>query len=527
MFRLKRYFIILIIFNSLLYSDSLPLEKELNKYINWAEKSMKNSPKNNRFSGWEVKPLIDTMLHAYSISNEKYYLEKTSSFIKYFLNTSSYSLNEKNYNGKIEKKWHRLDRYNIFSVSPYKKYNLKDKKRLMKKRHWKSLNFSDVNYSGLFLEPMLRFVEIVQNKKIKKYNKLVTKIILFSQQNFEQHEKEWIFIDKIKGGYYIFPKNSPFFLDGVEMPINEAAIYGSFLMRLYNITNDIKYLNRSKMMINRWIPYFTNINDMKFSYPYVVGDWYRGSTNISINTPNLIPEKGAEVFHKSASTLDFLIRYNNVVKGKVKHLIDSFRVKVNRVFQAEKNIVAFYPNKMDNIFPKDTYHSKSVFKFTGIGFGDVIPYNSTIYKMGYLDAYVDVKLDKVHSLATLYNLFYKLENKFQVKKKTIQIKPFKLNNGNLQHCMIYENKDYIGIVNYQHMFPKTNRLYLYDVFDGAQKRVRLDIKDGKYFQGIIYIPAKKCINLKWFYKNKNSLPKHKDEEEIKIDLFKLTKKYND
>lgn len=512
-----KYIIVMLLLYVNINANELPLKNSLDEYIGWAENSKKTKPKNNKFSGWDVKPLLDTLISAYEITKDKYYLEKTAEFIIYFLNNSAIRLNEKDFEGLVENKWYRLDRYNIFTVSPYEKYNLKDKKKIMRNRNWVNLNFSDVNYNGLFLEPMLRFAEVVKKEKISEFYAVSNEVIKFSKKNFAQHEKDWVFVSE--EGYYTFPKNSPFYLDGIEMPINEVAIYGKFIMRLYNITHDSKYLNRAEKMIQRWKPYFTNLKTVDFDYPYTVGHWYNGEQNISINTPHLPKETGSEVLHKAALTLDFIHEYNKVSED-LKYIVDSFKIKALETYKYDENIVSFFPRKLDNIFPEDTYHSRSVFAFGGIGFSEIISSKNNIYKMGYLNAYVNVLNGKLVSLSTIYRMLIKMK-KFSIKSKLLNISPYVNNNQSLKNCMINQKNDSIGIIKYNHMFPKNNRLFLYDVADGPNRRVRLDIKEGAYFNGIIYIPSDKCINLKWFNKNKHSLPKHKDEENIEITLFTI------
>lgn len=126
---------------------------------------------------------------------------------------------------------------------------------------------------------MLRFAQIVKENDLTEYMDTADSIIEESIKIIESHEEQWINVSSTEG-YYIFPKDSPFYLDGVEIPINEAAIFGSALVRLYSLTKQNVWINRALKMWNRWRNSFALDEFGYITYPYVTGDWRNGWTEL-------------------------------------------------------------------------------------------------------------------------------------------------------------------------------------------------------------------------------------------------------
>lgn len=154
-----------------------------------------------RLSAWRVHPLLSVTLDVHIATGDDRWLGEVVSLYRSIITYRGDKQGLPDYSGYLRPQWHRLDRYNIFAVSPYQSYAETDRASVMQRRGWESLRFSDINYSGLILEPMLRFAATVH--KSPRYEKLAQEIVTEARLTIDSHDREW------RDSYYAFPYGSP------------------------------------------------------------------------------------------------------------------------------------------------------------------------------------------------------------------------------------------------------------------------------------------------------------------------------
>lgn len=491
-------------------------EDKIYEYIDYARNSSISNPKTLKFSAWGAHPLLETLNNAFLLTHDEKYLKEFIYFYNYFRSNRADILNKLNYKGEIKPQWYRLDRYNIFNISPYFKYSKNNLREIVKKRGWVNLKFSDINYSGLFLDQLLRFSLILKENHIQNFDSIVEEIIEESSNVIKSHEEEWVSLNN-EEGYYIFPKNSPFFIDGVEMPINEAAIFGTSLVRMYILTNDESYLKRAKAMLNRWAKYFKYSRKGFIYYPYATGHWYNGWSKydrISINTPHRGPDTGNEPFNKAALTIKFIEMLSIYDNTLTRRYLEEFH-KVLVACEELGDAISFFPNYLDLIWPDGSYHASQPITYNG--WLDLACKNRKLTNKLFLIINADLESNYAIIAPRLYLQLMSTYNVPQLEKKRIQIKPSIIKRAN--ECHIETDKDSVVYATFQHLTPKHNRIYL-NVNDNLNKRIRLSVQNGK-FHGKFYAPAKYCIKLSWEMTDKYSHPQNEKENLIFLDVYSI------
>lgn len=502
----------------------------LEGYISWAKSSSEGTKKlkleNTRFSGWEAHPLLSTVNNAYLLTGEQKYLDDFVYFYKDFLSYRGDMCQLVNYEGKIKPEWYRLENFDIFHVSPTCSYPLDSQKKVMALRNWQSLRFSDINYDGLFLEPMLIFCKIVKDYKIKKFEGISKEIVQYAAETIKSHELEWVEVNKNEG-FYIFPKNCPFFIDGVEMPVNEAAIFGSSLVLMYQLTGNLEYLNRATSMANHWFSHM-KYTDGCVCYPYVIGDWYNGweeQDHVSVNTPSSKPNKAAESFHKAATTIAFIKRLQDVCNvEKNIEFLSALRRTLLKTITIPSNYISFFPLTLDLAMPTDSYNAHPPLYFKG--WIEIAKENKELWERMYLVAYAAMKINPQQVagyLATLIDRPDGLKSLPEVQEEEILISPHlegtKVKPG---ACLVKAKQDAVTILSFQHLTPKNNRLFLSPVANFTGRGIRLELKDGM-FQGVAYVKKGDCVN--WYWNSENNLkhgqPSSQEENKILMKTYTL------
>lgn len=473
-----------------------------------------------KFSGWDAYLILHTLNVAYLVYRDTSFLDTFVEFVDYFRKFNG--MNEF-FDGTTPPQWPRLERYNIFYISPYIYYDPADQSEVKQNRGWKTLNWSDVDYSGLWLDQFLRFVQIVKANKLSQYDNYANDLISFSKRVVQSHEREWIQNSK-NSGYYIFPKKAPFYLDGVEMPVNEAAIFGAALVRLNMLTNEKQWLERAIEMWNHWKKALAQTESGYITYPYVTGQWQKGwdeTSSPSINTPASPSMDWFENFHKTALTLSFLELLNLAGYNTLPYLQEFYRhIVATKIF---KNPISSFPSTLGHEWPIDSYHSVLPFGFDG--WVALLVNDSELRQsaLSTLEFQIDSKYLSVYQLLSLVHKWSKLENispatldpNLHIQKVFTKKLKFKSEQSEDDECTIQgTNEDGFAAIEFQHLTPKSNPLRLYlDTF-GV---LRLYVKGG-LFRGQAYIPKNSCIRLYW---QKGEVPTKYPSSEAE-NLIKIT-----
>ncbi|MEA3458599.1 MAG: hypothetical protein U9R21_07980, partial [Candidatus Thermoplasmatota archaeon] len=358
---------------SLVKKDWLPLknpmpvdDKAIDEMVKRINLSVSNHPRELLFAGWGVYPVLNTFLNAYLISHDEKYLRHFVRFYKYLLSVRMDKRGRMDFRGEILPQWERMNRQNIFHVSPYFKYRKEDELSIIKQRGWKNLNFSDVNQSGLFIEQALRFVQIVRNvEKASGFKEISDQILNDSLKVIDSHNSEWV--DLNGSGYYRFPRNCPFYLDGVEMPVNEVSVFAAAIVRAYMITGKLKYKTRATKIWERWKSYMSKDAFGYITYPYTTGHWYEGwkeGGSVSINTPSAKSNKSPEVVHKASLTLNFLILLEFAVQNSTLNYLRDFHFFMLAALQTG-NILSPFPANFSFIPVQNSANAHLPFVFQG------------------------------------------------------------------------------------------------------------------------------------------------------------------
>lgn len=502
----------------------------LDKYIVWAKNSAMSSKdqklENMLFSAWEVLPLYSSLIDAYVVTHDKEYLKNFVYFYKYFLSYRGDISKLANYEGKILPQWYRAECYDIFHASPYYNYSANEKESIIKLRDWKNLRFSDVNYDGLFLEQILRFAKIIKSDNITEFFDIAQEIIDGAAETIKSHDLEWVEVSKEKG-YYIFPKNCPFFIDGVEMPINEAAIFGSVLVLMYELTNEPVYIKRAKAMANRWLDYVTYDND-EITYPYVVGAWFTGwktADKVSSNTPSALPYQESETFHKAALTISFMKKlYAHDNNEKISKFLEGVEEKIARTCNLNFYNISFFPHLFDSP-PTDSYHVTNPIHFQG--WIEIAKNNKDLWEKLYLITYATMQSNfsaVSQYLAVLTNLPKEIGKFPQVNEEIVSISPHLTSDFQSGKCLYNVEHDSVAYLSFQHLSPKHNTLFLSPVKNFKGRGIRLDVENG-LFKGVAYLKKGDCIN--WHWNNEGSIehgqPATAEENSLKMHLYYIKK----
>lgn len=482
-------------------------EQAIQDDIRQSKDLISSQPNKTKFSAWAVQPLLSMINTAYLTTTDPSYLDQFVEFFEYFISVRMDKQGRINYDGSVRPQWERQDEYNILNISPYKAYSGIDPEVLKKERGWHSLYFSDVNYSGLFIEQMLRFAQIVREYHLTEYWEIAEQIVNESMAVVQSHENEWVRISHDEG-YYIFPKGCPFFVDGVEMPINEAAIFGTALVRLYLLTGDEKWLNRALSMWRHWRRSFALDKFGYITYPYVMGDWRNGwseADSVSVNSPSAPATVTPETFHKAALTLQFIIFLERAVPGSLRDYLIEFKKLILASREIGGSPIAEYPAVLGFQWPLNTFHALPPFYNEG---WIALMHNDELFQASVQRYLWQSPANLIYS-----KLMGTVQNDEQVSTKTTTIYPDLMDEESAE-CTILEGKSYSTQLQFFQVSPKHNTLYLY-VDKSLAKRIRLDIdyKSGN-FKAIMFVPSNRCIVLSWLPEDEFAYPLTQLENQV-------------
>ncbi|WP_231871747.1 hypothetical protein, partial [Oleiphilus sp. HI0079] len=492
---------------------------ELNDDITFSRRSAVNNPNKSLFSGWEVQPLIGALNNAFLLTHSTVWLDEISFFFDYFDNVRMSTQSRVNFDGRLLPQWERIDRYNIFYVSPFYDYSSSSVDDLMHERQWASLYFSDVNYSGLMLGEFLRAAQIIQDNRVVGYDDLVGKIISTAEAVVRSHDSEWVEVQEGRG-FYKFPDNSPFFLDGVEMPINEAAAFGSSLVRLYILTGKQVYLDRAANIWRHWRETLFWDAYGYLYYPYVNGVWQKGWTednSPSVNTPMALPEIKPETFHKAGLTIEFFLLLNFVLKDRQLDLIlEEFQRVMKAVLDSDTRPASSeFPRYFGFYYPIDSVHWSPAHYagWMALMSKDEAWSNSLLINWA-----AGLRNSKTLLQGAVLNpeLFNRMS---KISEESIVVKPG-LTSMPDQDCSIASGETAIAEIKFQHTSPKNNKLYL-EADGGALIRLKIDTETG-YFRGRMFLLKERCNRLEWVDNGIYSMPSSDEENKLEMTVYSLS-----
>lgn len=464
------------------------------------------------FDGWTANAYLGGLNSMFLLTGNTTYLDDFVLLYRFMRSARADLTKTPDYRGNILPFYYRTDSDNIFSYSPYYPYSLSDQTEIMAQRNWISLKFSDINYSGLYLDQMLRFAQIIRKHDIVDYHSIADEIISEAAETMRSHEAEWINLSPDEG-YYIFCKNAPFYLDGVEIPINEAAVFGTSLMRMYLLTQDTVYLKRSRAMFSRWSKFISIENGLP-CYPYTVGHWYNGWTppdSISVNSPAVAPNTKPETFHKASLLLKFISLLSSENDSIIDIYLKPFYDLLEYSTTTCSTAVSPYPTGLDLTYPENTFHTQIPIIFSG--WVDLASFNRSLIE----DLMFFSNRNKTVDIFGLVYAYTRSGCYPDFRQTTINISPFISGAPDSGSFHILSPSSSKAIVTFKHMSPKHNILYLLANNDEKQ-RIRLDIS-GNVFRGTFYPPRNMGINLHWMLTDKLSYPSTRTENTVQIDLF--------
>lgn len=476
------------------------LEQNLAKYVD-TMRSRAASAESKKLStfymdGWTANLVLSAILDGYTITKDRRWLEDFAFFANDALNYRADVRSIPDFRGRIRPQWHRLDRFSIFSISPFKIYTPETRDAVMKERGWQNLRFSDINYDGLFLEPMLRFAKIVKDDT--KLKPISDRIVTFAKETVASHEAEWSALSADKG-YYIFERGSPIYLDGFEMPLNEAAIFSSALVDLFELTSDRQYIGRAEAMLNNWLDYVTYDAAGTMWQPYVTGMWFKtgwtSANSPSINTPEIEPNRKAEIFHKASITVSFLNKFVlHSERPDVKKYRDGFYGIFRNEINNGGNQISFFPFDLSPSFPTDTRHVVNPAQYRG--FAEIE--DADIWRLMYLMAYGDFQANP----NTIFDILAvaahsPTENLPSLEKSTFKISPYRIGEQIGEGCLYRADSDQAVNLYFRRKSRMHSRVFLSPSPEITDRGIRLSHKDGELFTGRAYLRKGDCVNWRW------------------------------
>jgi len=491
---------------------------EVDELFLYLKKLMKKDWEYMKYGGWTIHLLLEALNTAYLLTGDECFLEDFVYGYTYLKSYRADEIHAPDYRGMIRPSWYRLEGDDIFHCSPYVDYSESDPDEIMALRGWHNLYFSDINYCGLFLDQMLRFAQIVKNNGPEKYIALADEIVQDARSIVSSHEEEWTALSG-QEGYYIFPRGCPFYLDGVEIPVNEAAVFGTSLVRLYLLTGDSFYFERARSMFKRWECYFTYENGY-IRYPYVTGSWYEGwgpGDEISVNTPAAKPHTEAETFHKAALTVKFISMLVLAGEDRYMQYIKDFN-RVLRTCPGMGDAVSFFPTLLDFSWPNGSYHAYQPVVFSG--WVELASESRKLSNLLFLiiDSqlkYNGYKLKMVS--ARLYLMLMSGRAPPGLRLKSFIVEPLLDGSANPGREHVKAHRDSVVFVTFRHHTPKHNRIYL-NVNGVPSKRIRLSVKNDGRFHGLFYAPKGKKITLSWEKMDVYSHPATEEENEVVLTM---------
>lgn len=244
---------------------------------NWYSKNNNNA--NSSFT-WGESYVMDSYLYMYETTHDRYYLNKFVVHADGVLSWRDNLKGYKDYKGQSLPGWSTIS-------------------------NGKKMHFP---VEGMITYPMAKFAYMVyKDSDLVSYKSTADRYIKAVKKSIKIFDNTWV--DNGTTGYYIYPKGSPIWCDGIEVPFNQYLTLARSQLYMYLATNNVFYLHRVTKMAQHFKNNLTldpTINAYKWLYWYRNGlNGWSASENRSINTPNYTGYTSAEDLSHGAIDIQF------------------------------------------------------------------------------------------------------------------------------------------------------------------------------------------------------------------------------
>jgi hypothetical protein len=192
----------------------------------------------------------------------------------------------------------------------------------------------DLVNDAIICRPLLDFALIVKKEALHSLDSLANYYATESEKTIIYHIKDsW---SPLRGVFY-FPKGSPWWLDGANVPMNYVAQTGSDMIFLYKLTGKLYYIEFAKILADS-LKKDMSIVDSCYIWRYWGGQGDRGwieKDSVSINTPCFIGgHKAVEDIGHAGIDIEFIIDcYENDIlfaKQDINMIINTYTKEIDK-----------------------------------------------------------------------------------------------------------------------------------------------------------------------------------------------------
>lgn len=181
--------------------------------------------------GWGASYVLDFLVASYRAFRDEYFLQVVGNHAKWLMQNTDIESGIRDYNGESTYGWSAT------------RYSADEQSSMRYAVHTGMICSPLAEFAVLCLDDaglQLKFGDIVQ-----ELVRVLPDFAAALDDEFVEHDMDPLSITQEDEGYYIFPKGSPFHLDGANVPFNQQNQMGIFLISLYNITGEHSYLDKA------------------------------------------------------------------------------------------------------------------------------------------------------------------------------------------------------------------------------------------------------------------------------------------
>ncbi len=262
------------------------------------------------------------------------------------------------------------------------------------------LPMRDLVEDAMITYPLLRFSEVVSSDSsaLRNYVQTAREFASSAEMVMEEHIREqW----DGAGGHFYFPKNSPIWSDGVNVPHNYEAQAGRCLLLLYRVTKKEEYIQIVRTLASNFKKDLT-AKGKNYVWYYWGGKGYRGwstGEGVSTHTPSHSGSTSVEDVGHGGLDIHFMIDcyYANIVfdKNDIDMLTNTFTAVIDKQTYLADNVIGAGDSK-----------SRGAPVFYWIRFAEFRPsvYN-TFFDIFYKDKVLDSTYGNAYLVANLIKYF--------------------------------------------------------------------------------------------------------------------------
>lgn len=263
---------------------------------------------------WSEGYFLDFLITAFKAFSDEYFLEEFANHASSVLGSMDIKLGIRDYSGISTYGW-SATRYSI------------DKKSRMRM----------VVNDGMIGVPLAEFVKLTKDEAYGPTVAEVAEEVLETLRYLvEAHDEEWrehdvdsLAITRKEEGYYIFPKGSPHWSDGINLPFNRQNRFGTLLIWLYEIDGESQYLDKAlklgRLFHRHLIPDNEGYKWYRWGGKALTG-WNKGE-EISTNTPSYEGHQNFDSAGYATLELEFvtkLARYGVFDDEDMQKLVNTY-----------------------------------------------------------------------------------------------------------------------------------------------------------------------------------------------------------